>query len=180
MADLTCGFELLVLFLFDENSLANLGVKHLIFLSMISIHFLMKTTAFLILGISKSSWAFDLRILIAVLYIWPTVRFTCLTSRFLRKDHTECLLLTRNVTATAVSGSSNITLIAGNVRGVMKGGNTATGRTPGGTSPRAWVAVGVPEFGAAPPPAAPGWGCPTGVWPTGTFKKNKLLFALHI
>ena len=50
-----------------------------------------------------------------------------------------------------------MTAIAGIVLAFAKGGNTATVLRPTGVKARTWADA---PFGAPPPPAAPGAGCP--------------------
>ena len=56
-----------------------------------------------------------------------------------------------------LGSSANMTAMAGIVLAFAKGGNTATVLRPTGVKARTWADA---PFGAPPPPAAPGAGCP--------------------
>ena len=56
-----------------------------------------------------------------------------------------------------LASSANMTAMAGIVLAFAKGGNTATVLRPTGVRARTWADA---PFGAPPPPAVPGVGCP--------------------
>jgi hypothetical protein len=74
--------------------------------------------------------------------------------------------------------SEKMTAKAGKVRGVVHGGNMATGVKPSGVRASASKAVAVLPFGRAPPPGVPGCGALAGAWPCATLEDEGDIKAL--